>query len=73
MALQRYPKLPPFPYGCRNCTIARFQPMDGAPYGGIWICREHNIVVQDFSQCPLVDASFDAEWKLREKYNFTQG
>ena len=75
MTIIRFPKSPPFIYGCRSCHIAQFHPLPDPSYvGGTWTCRElGNRTITNFEECPLTTATMDEQWALMEKYNFTQG
>lgn len=80
MSIPRPPKFPPYPTGCRECLIAmcttQYAPEElgvRMPLGWIWSCRELNKVVQDYSECPIVDLGYFQREELFEKYNHTQG
>ena len=81
MPLQPFPKMPPYPFGCRSCPIAqcnaqRLPEENGVQtiVGWTWTCRERaNSMIQDFSQCPIVDLPYFERQALLDKYDSIQG
>ena len=81
MPLQPFPKMPPYPFGCRSCPIAqcnaqRLPEENGVQtiVGWTWTCRERaNSMIQDFNQCPIVDLPYFERQAFFDKYDGIQG